>query len=401
MLCHNGNMNQINPFLIESEKRYSLPVKVWADNVEESAKDQIGHLSQLPFAFHHIAIMPDVHMGYGMPIGGVMATDGVVIPNAVGVDIGCGMCAVETSLTSITVDDLKEIMGEIRKAVPVGFSHHKEAQDVSLMPPISTFPEMPIVNREYNSALKQVGTLGGGNHFIEIQRGSDNHIWIMIHSGSRNLGKQVADHYNKIAVGLNNEWLSCVPKEWQLAFLPIDNALGIEYLGEMNYCVKFALANRKLMMDVICGIFYSKTGCDFKPMINIAHNYATMENHFGRNVMVHRKGATLAREGTIGIIPGSMGSKSYIVSGKGNPDSFNSCSHGAGRKMSRTQAQRELSLEAEIETLDKQGIVHGVRNAKDLDEATGAYKSIDEVMANQADLVNIMVELTPLGVIKG
>jgi tRNA-splicing ligase RtcB len=393
-------MKQINPVLIES-KKYSFPVRVWADFVEDSAMVQINNLAQLPFAFHHVAIMPDVHMGYGMPIGGILATDMVVIPNAVGVDIGCGMCAVETSLVSITKDDLKEIMGEIRKAVPVGFSHHEKQQDLSLMPTVGEFPEMPIVTRQYESATKQIGTLGGGNHFIEIQRGSDGHIWIMIHSGSRNLGKQVADYYNKAAVELNTEWLSPVPKEWQLAFLPIESAVGIEYLAEMNYCVNFALANRKLMMDVICGIFYTKTGCNFKPMINIAHNYATMENHFGRNVMIHRKGATLAREGTIGIIPGSMGSKSYIVRGKGNPDSFCSCSHGAGRKMSRTAAQKELSLENEISNLDSQGIVHGLRNVKDLDEATGAYKDIDSVMANQSDLVDIMVELKPLGVIKG
>jgi len=394
-------MNQINPFLIEQEKRYSLPVKIWTEYVEDSAKEQIENLSKLPFAFHHIAIMPDVHMGYGMPIGGVLATDGVVVPNAVGVDIGCGMCAVETSLTDIDLDLLKEIMGEIRKAVPVGFTHHTIEQDQSLMPKINEYLEMPIVRREYKSALKQIGTLGGGNHFIEIQRGSDSHVWIMIHSGSRNIGKQVADYYNKKAVSLNAEWMSPVPREWQLSFLPLDNSIGTEYMAEMNYCVEFALANRKLMMDVICGIFYKFTGCDFKPAINIAHNYATLENHFGRNVLVHRKGATLAREGIVGIIPGSMGSKSYIVRGLGNPNSFMSCSHGAGRKMSRTAAQKELSLENEIDILNKQGIVHGIRNIKDLDEATGAYKSIDEVMKNQSDLVDVLVELTPMGVIKG
>jgi tRNA-splicing ligase RtcB len=394
-------MKQINPFIIECENRYSLPVKMWTNEVEESAMGQIQNLSKLPFAFHHVAIMPDVHMGYGMPIGGVLATEGVVIPNAVGVDIGCGMCAVETSLASITIDDLKKIVGEIRKAVPVGFSHHQKAQDESLMPAIDGYAEMPIIEREYASATKQIGTLGGGNHFIEIQKGSDGHIWTMIHSGSRNIGKQVADYYNKKAAVVNAEWLSLVPKEWQLAFLPIENAIGQEYLAEMDYCVKFALANRKLMMDAICGIFYQQTGCDFKPAINIAHNYAAMENHFGKNVMIHRKGATLARQGTVGIIPGSMGSKSYIVCGKGNPESFMSCSHGAGRKMSRTQAIRELSLNGEIEVLEKQGIIHGIRNEKDLDEATGAYKDICEVMANQAELVDITVELSPLAVIKG
>ena len=281
-------MKQINPFLIENKERYSLPVKLWAADVEESATEQIRNLSMFPFAFHHIAIMPDVHMGYGMPIGGVMATEGVVIPNAVGVDIGCGMCALETSLASLCVADMKEIMGEIRKAVPVGFSHHQKSQDESLMPRVTEHMEMKIVSREYGSATKQIGTLGGGNHFIEIQNGSDGHIWIMIHSGSRNIGKQVADYYNKLAVSMNDRWKSVVPKEWQLAFLPVDGLDGQEYLSEMNYCVEFALANRKLMMDTICGIFYRKTGCDFRQEINIAHNYATMENHFGKNVMVRK-----------------------------------------------------------------------------------------------------------------
>jgi tRNA-splicing ligase RtcB len=394
-------MKQINPTLIEQEKRYTLPVKMWTDYVEESAMEQIENLSRLPFAFHHIAIMPDVHMGYGMPIGGVFASGDVVIPNAVGVDIGCGMCAVETSLASLNIDDLKKIMGEIRNVVPVGFSHQEKSQDKNLMPIMEYEGADLIVSRQYNSAIKQIGTLGGGNHFIEIQRGSDGHIWIMIHSGSRNLGKQVADYYNKLAVQLNERWKSPVPKSWQLAFFPLDSYEGNLYLNEMNYCVEFSLANRKLMMDRICEIFQEQTGCDFKPMINIAHNYAAMENHFGYNVMIHRKGATLAREGTIGIIPGSMGSKSYIVRGKGNVDSFTSCSHGAGRKMSRTAAQKELSFEGEIEILENQGIVHGLRNVKDLDEATGAYKNIDEVMANQSELVDIVVELFPLGVIKG
>jgi tRNA-splicing ligase RtcB len=393
-------MKQINPTLIEQEGRYTLPVKMWTDYVEDSAMEQIENLSRLPFAFHHIAIMPDVHMGYGMPIGGVFASSDVVIPNAVGVDIGCGMCAVETSLASLDIDDLKKIMGEIRKVVPVGFSHQQENQDGRLMP-IRGSDFGNVVAREYVSSLKQIGTLGGGNHFIEIQRGSDGHIWIMIHSGSRNIGKQVADYYNKLAVTLNERWKSPVPKLWQLAFFPLESDEGQEYLDEMNYCVGFALANRKLMMDRICEIFQAQTDCDFKPMINIAHNYAAMENHFGHNVMIHRKGATLAREGTIGIIPGSMGSKSYIVQGRGNADSFTSCSHGAGRKMSRTAAQKELSFEGEIEILENQGIVHGLRNVKDLDEATGAYKNIDEVMANQSELVDIVVELFPLGVIKG
>jgi len=372
-------------------------VKTWADEIEDSAMVQIEHLARLPIAFHHIAIMPDVHAGYGMPIGGVLATEGVIIPNAVGVDIGCGMCAVKTSLTEISTEDLKMVMGKIRETVPVGFSHHKEKQEEVLMP---ANPPSGVVEEQYQNALTQIGTLGGGNHFIEIQKGSDGHIWVMIHSGSRNIGKQTADAFNKIAIALNEKWHSTLPKEWELAFLPLDSDEGKAYIESMNYCVEFALANRKLMMDRILEIFY-QDGILFDPMINIAHNYASMENHFGRNVMVHRKGATLAREGTIGIIPGSQGTKSYIVRGKGNKDSFESCSHGAGRKMGRKEAERTLDLEAEKKLLDDQGIIHAIRGKGDLDEAPGAYKDISIVMKNQEDLVEILVELTPLGVIKG
>lgn len=383
------------------------PIKMWLNEIEDGALEQAKNLANLPFTFKHVAVMPDSHQGYGMPIGGVLATKGVIIPNAVGVDIGCGMCAVKTSLTDIDKDTLKKIMGEIREVVPVGFNHQKEAQNERLMPALSVSGERPnfnidgVCHKEYNKALYSLGTLGGGNHFIEIQKGSDGHIWIMIHSGSRNLGKTVADHYNKLAVELNEKWHTSIPKKWELAFLPIDSDEGKAYIMEMNYCVEFALANRKLMMDRITDIFLHLMGTlELEPMINIAHNYARMENHFGSNVMVHRKGATLATQDTIGIIPGSQGTKSYIVKGKGNADSFNSCSHGAGRLLSRTKAQDELSLEDEIKRLDDIGVIHGMRNKSDLDEAASAYKPIDEVMANQSDLVEILVELTPLAVIK-
>ena len=384
--------------VITTEK---LPIKMWLEEIEDGALAQIKNLANLPFAFKHIAIMPDSHQGYGMPIGGVLATKGVIIPNAVGVDIGCGMCAVKTSLTELDKETLKNIMGEIRKVIPVGFNKHNEKQDESLMPEAPDI--LPVIcSREYNNALKSLGTLGGGNHFIEIQKGNDGYIWIMIHSGSRNLGKQVADHYNKIAEKLNEKWFSSVDKKQELAFLPLDSDEGKSYIREMNYCVDFALANRSLMMDRIIEIFSKlPKPIVFEKTINIAHNYATMENHFGENVMVHRKGATLASEKTIGIIPGSQGTKSYIVKGKGNAESFNSCSHGAGRKMGRGQAQKDLNLEDEVKKLDDMGVIHAIRGDKDLDEAPGAYKDIDIVMKNQKDLVDVLVELTPLGVIKG
>lgn len=384
--------------VISTEK---LPIKMWLEEIEDGAMAQIKNLANLPFAFKHIAIMPDSHQGYGMPIGGVLATKGVIIPNAVGVDIGCGMCAVKTSLTEIDTKTLKKIMGEIRDVIPVGFNHQKERQDEILMPNISTLND-GICESKYESALKQIGTLGGGNHFIEIQKGSDGHIWIMIHSGSRNLGKQVADYYNKLAIELNKKWFSSVDVKQELAFLPIDSEEGQNYIKEMNYCIEFALSNRLLMMNRIEDIFTKELGVVvYEPIINIAHNYARMENHFGENVMIHRKGATLADKNTIGIIPGSQGTKSYIVKGKGNIDSFNSCSHGAGRKMGRNEAEKTLNLEDEIKMLDDQGIIHAIIGQKDLDEAPGAYKDIKDVMKNQKDLVEILVELTPLGVIKG
>lgn len=380
-----------------------LPIKFWLDDIEEGALEQAKNLAELPFAFSHIAIMPDSHQGYGMPIGGVMSTKGYIVPNAVGVDIGCGMCVIKTTLNSLDVDTLKTIMGEIRKRIPVGFNHQKEIQDEKLMPMQREYfsgADYPIVAEQYKSALYQIGTLGGGNHFIEIQKGSDGFVWAMIHSGSRNFGLKVAEYYNHMAIELNQKYFSQITKEKELAFLDMEDE-GKQYFDEMKYCVEFALANRKLMMNRIEEIFYDITKCGFDPMINIAHNYAAMEHHFGQDVLVHRKGATLAREDTIGIIPGSQGTKSYIVKGKGNPESFNSCSHGAGRKMGRKEAQRTLNIDAEKKILDDQGIIHAIRCVKDLDEAPGAYKDIDVVMENQKDLVDIVVELKPLAVIKG
>lgn len=382
--------------VITSEKK---PIKLWLHDMEAGALEQAQNLANLPFVFKHVAIMPDSHQGYGMPIGGVLATRGVIIPNAVGVDIGCGMCAVKSNLKRLAVTDLKTIVEKIKERIPVGFNWHTEPQSEDLMPALHE-TNNPIAAREYEKALLQLGTLGGGNHFIEIQKGSDGFIWVMIHSGSRNIGKQVADYYNKAAVALNEQWCSAVPKEWRLAFLPMNSKEGKLYRSEMQYCVDFALANRKHMMSQVIDIFYNMAlDIEFDDMINIAHNYAAMENHYKSNVMVHRKGATQANSGQLGIIPGSQGTKSYIVKGKGNPESFRSCSHGAGRVMGRKQAIRELKLEDELERMGD--VIHSIASESDLDEAPSAYKDIDTVMANQKDLVDIVVELTPLAVVKG
>ena len=393
--------------VITTEK---LPIKMWLQDIEDGAMEQVKNLANLPFAFHHIAIMPDSHQGYGMPIGGVLATKDVVIPHAVGVDIGCGMCAVKTSLTKISQDQLKKIMGEIRKQIPVGFKHHETKQDISLMPNdgLNSWEELPICGQEFENALTQIGTLGGGNHFIEIQKGTDGHIWIMLHSGSRNLGYKVAEYYDNLATALNKKWYSNIDKSIKLAFLPVDSEEGQAYIREMQYCVDFALANRKLMMSRIIDIFKKVINIDTSflcdtgngdSIVNIAHNYASLENHYGKNVWVHRKGATLARKGTIGIIPGSMGTSSYIVEGLGNKESFESCSHGAGRKMGRRQAIQNLNLEEEQNKM--KGILGKPRNKEDLQEAPGAYKNIIDVIDNEKDLIKVLVGLKPLAVIKG
>lgn len=393
----------------------NVPIFSWINpnEIEESAIIQLKNCASLPFAFHHVAVMPDVHAGMGIAIGTVLATKNVIVPNAVGVDIGCGMIFQRTNLKNLSVDCIKQIMDAIREVIPLGFEHHKEKQDNNLMPfsqydyKSSEFKKMyPIVSRQYNKALYSLATLGGGNHFWELQKDSNGFICIMIHSGSRNLGKQVADYYNDIAKTINRKWYSSIPEEYNLAFLPVECEEGKSYIREMNYCVDFAYANRKLMMDRTIKIIFNivnseKLSILNGDIINIAHNYAKWEHHFGKNVIVHRKGATLATKDTIGIIPGSLGSHSYIVQGLGNPESFYSCSHGAGRKMGRNVAKKTLNLEEEIKILNDQGIIHGIRTEENLDEATGSYKNIEDVMNSQKDLVNIIDTLTPIASIKG
>jgi len=394
--------------MIKTVTTEKLPIRLWLHDIEPGAMQQAKNLANLPFAHSHIAIMPDAHEGYGMPIGGVLATKDHIIPNAVGVDIGCGMTAMRTSLREMDTGKLKSIMSSIRAIIPLGFNHHKHRQDESCMPELpverkEAREKMPVVAREYDNALYQIGTLGGGNHFIEIQQDKDGFIWLMIHSGSRNIGKQVADHYNKLASRLNEEWKTRVPRSWQLAYLPVDQEEGQKYIREMQYCVDFAYANRQMMMsrimDVVNGMYHGDVS--FEPAVNIAHNFASEEVHHGQRVWVHRKGATQARKGQTGIIPGSQGTQSYIVRGLGNPDSFESCSHGAGRVMGRKEAIRSLDLKEVIQRLDKKNIIHSIRSQRDLDEAPDAYKDIATVMQNQSDLVEVMVELNPLAVIKG
>ncbi len=388
--------------------KLSENILCWCNNPETGATKQAENISRHPCLIGNVCLMPDTHEGYGMPIGGVVALKNAVCPNMVGVDIGCGMLAVKTSLTDISQEELKSILGGskefkggIKSNIPVGFDHHKKEQEHPIFND-DRWELSTICKEELNSAKKQLGTLGGGNHFIEIQKGDDNHIWFMIHSGSRNLGYKVANHYNKIAENLCTLWKQNEVVKNELAFLPKGVKEFDDYMLEMGLCLDFAYSNRQKMSEIIKNEFIRVfPDISFIEEINIHHNYASLEHHYSQDIYVHRKGATLARENTIGVIPGSQGTSSYIVQGKGNKVSLCSCSHGAGRKMSRKKAQETLDLKKEQEMLDNQGILHSLRSKQSLDEAASAYKDIDVVMEEQKDLVDILVKLRPLAVVKG
>ncbi len=384
----------------------TVDINSWVgEGLDEKTLKQAKNLAKLPFIHRHVSLMPDAHMGYGMPIGGVIGTKGVVIPNAVGVDIGCGMAAIKSTLVHIDQYPLRKIMGRIRDTVPVGFKKHTEKCSLDLMPQwvFSHKEELyPVVSTQFDNARKSLGTLGGGNHFIEIQRGTDGGIWVMVHSGSRNLGLQVANFYNNKAKDLNKRWYSDIAEKAELNFLPLNSEEGDDYIREMQYCIDFAEANRRLILKRIEEAFKAEVDdVEFYQRIDVSHNYARMENHMGKNIMIHRKGAISAKSREIGIIPSSQGTPSYITLGKGEILSFQSSSHGAGRRLGRKQAQKELNLEEEKARLEGQGIIHSVRTENDLDEATGAYKDIDKVMENQQDLVTIIETLQPIANIKG
>jgi len=386
-------------YKIETE---GLDILSWCEDIEDSALQQAKNLAMLPFAERHIALMPDCHAGYGMPIGGVLAARDVIVPNAVGVDIGCGVIACKTTIKDISDGDIKRAMSIIRKKIPVGFNHHEEDQEWD---GFYDAPDCYIVNKELGSARKQLGTLGGGNHFIEIQRGEDGCIWVMIHSGSRNIGLKIAKWYSELADAMCKKWHSAIPtfnKQDSLAFFPVSSSEGNEYLECMDFALYFASQNRRLMMDR-CIESLIETDLEFATgeYLESVHNFAEFGWVNGDDCWVHRKGATSAFTDMIAIIPGSQGTASYIARGLGNCKSFFSCSHGAGRKMSRAKARAILSLEEEKKKLDDLGIIHAIRTQKDLDEAPSAYKDIDEVMAAQSDLVEVVEKLIPIAVIKG
>lgn len=388
-----------------------IPILSWCKDVEKTAFTQTLNLSLHTQLFHHVAIMADCHPGYGMPIGGVIACVNAVIPYAVGVDIGCGMVAVrtDTAVESISKADLRSIVDKTGKNVPTGEGHsHRLPQEWE------HFNRLPgwLDKRGRDLAGRSLGSLGGGNHFMELQEGDDGFIWLMTHSGSRNIGYRIANHHHRIAVKYCRKHGEVLPTQ-DLSFLPVNSSEGKAYTKDMKFALDYALENRKRLMESLKTIYAGVvTGARFCDHVNIHHNYAALENHFGRDVWVHRKGATSANKDETGIIPGSMGTHSYIVRGLGNPDSFCSCSHGAGRVMGRREASRKLTL-SRCDASMKDVVFSGWKKYSgfgkrkkgaprlDLSEAPDAYKDIEEVMEAQLDLVEPLVRLKPLGVVKG
>ncbi len=391
-------------FPVIYNKDVKVPIYAWLpiEKIEPDAFKQAKNLANLPFAFHHVAIMPDTHVGFGMPIGAILATKGVVIPNAVGVDIGCGMRALKTNLSKDQVKRrLDDLLYAILNAVPTGFEWYPSAQKHKIF---SSVPDIQVVKKALKRAKKQLGTLGSGNHFIEIQYDTDGLVWVMLHSGSRNLGKRIADFYYRKAreFTLASKYAPGYPS-LELAFLPLDSQLGQEYWEAMEFAMAYAKANRETMMNTIKSVFHRLfPGVDFKLEIDVHHNYASIEKHFGETVVVHRKGATYAGKGSWGIIPGSMGTKSYIVKGKGAKKSFMSCSHGAGRVMGRKEALRKIPKDKVLADMERLGIKIAKKKLYDIaEESRFVYKDIDEVIRYQRDLVDVAYVLYPMGVVKG
>lgn len=392
------------------------PIKIWTNDVEDAALVQLKNLARLPFiAKNGVAAMPDVHAGYGSTVGSVIATNKAIIPAAVGVDIGCGMNAVRLSLKASDLpDDLKAIRHAIERDIPLGKGGvHKREDLISLNGGLIEKPSKRAYHaisegvfagngwdKAMHKASSQLGTLGSGNHFIEICLDENQDVWIMLHSGSRGIGNMIGSYFIEKAKGLMEKYFVTLP-DADLAFLPENTEDFDDYVEAVQWAQDYAMENRRHMMSAVLNVMHRLIEKPFEitqEAINCHHNYVERENHFGENLWVTRKGAIRARKGDLGIIPGSMGQRSYIVRGKGNPQSYCSCSHGAGRSMSRAQARRSFT----VEDLRKQ--TEGVECRKDseiLDEIPGAYKDIDVVMANQTDLVEVLHQLKQVLCVKG
>ncbi len=393
-----------------------VPIKAWTQGVpfEAEAEAQLRKVAEMPFVHKWVAVMPDVHSGIGATVGSVIASKGAIIPAAVGVDIGCGMMAVQTSLRAVDLpDSLRAVRSAIESAVPHGRTDDGGKNDRGAWHDVparvgSAWAELeaeykPIVEKfpkiGRGATLSQLGTLGTGNHFIELCLDEEDRVWIMLHSGSRGLGNRIGSFFIELAKRDMRTWLINLPHQ-DLAYLPEGTEHFYDYWKAVSFAQKFAAKNRELMMAAVVDAITAELP-DFaltNVAVNCHHNYVSREHHFGADVLVTRKGAVRAREGELGIIPGSMGAKSFIVRGKGNPESFCSCSHGAGRKMSRTAAKKVFTLE------DHAKATAGVECRKDeavIDETPGAYKAIEDVMHAQRDLVDIAFTLRQVVCVKG
>ncbi len=386
----------------------SRPIKIWTEDIEVEALTQLKNLARLPFiASNGVACMPDVHAGIGSTVGTVIATDKAVIPAAVGVDIGCGMNAVRLSLKASDLpESLKSIRDQIERDVPLGAGGaHDHTTDIGL---ISAEIQRTVVDPLFGGNLDkflvkastQMGSLGSGNHFIELCVDENQDVWIMLHSGSRGIGNMIGKHYIEKAKR-NMEMFFITLPDGDLAYLPENTDDFNDYMAAVEWAQGYALENRARMMTKVIAALRRHIPVEFtitQEAINCHHNYVARESHFGKNLWVTRKGAIRAREGDLGIIPGSMGQRSYIVRGKGDLQSYCSCSHGAGRKMSRTEARRRFTLTDLVEQ------TQGVECRKDdavLDEIPGSYKDIDVVMSNQTDLVDVVHVLKQILCVKG
>ena len=387
-----------------------VPVKIFTDDIEAEAYEQLSNIAQLPFIHSHVAAMPDVHMGIGATVGSVIPTKGAIVPAAVGVDIGCGMNAVRLSITAEQLpDNLKGLRSAIEAAVPVGFDMHKnDVAQRSTIKPLNTRLEKILdkhrkltnpKKKPYQTWVRQLGTLGGGNHFIELCLDENGWVWIMLHSGSRGIGNMIGRYFIELARKDMERQQVRLPDR-DLAYFTEGTEHFDDYVEAVQWAQDYAMINRREMMRLIIDAL-KKYLPHFeleKEAINCHHNYVTVENHYGEEVYITRKGAIKAGEGDYGIIPGSMGARSYIVRGKGNPASFNSCAHGAGRRMSRMKAKKTFN------TRDMEEQTMGIECRKDkgvIDEIPGAYKDIDTVMENQSDLVEIVHTLKQIVCVKG
>ncbi|MFQ5581997.1 MAG: RtcB family protein [Mariprofundaceae bacterium] len=392
------------PVRMTLEASDARPVKVWTDDIDEPTQQQLRNVASLPFIHHHIAAMPDVHLGLGATIGAVIPTVDAIVPAAVGVDIGCGMVAVRTSLTARDLpDNLKAVRSGIESRVPVGFAGHAR-NDVRFNAVRKLERRVRAFAEQYPSLVTdkwmlQIGTLGGGNHFIEVCVDEAQRVWVMLHSGSRGFGNRIGQHFIGLAKQeMQREHIHLPDRN--LAYLREGSELFSDYVQAVELAQDYARINRGEMLELIVEAMRMHLP-PFKlteEAINCHHNYVARERHFGREVWLTRKGAIRAQKGDLGIVPGSMGASSYIVRGRGNAESFCSCAHGAGRRMSRHQAKRTFSLE------DMQQQTTGVECRKDkgvIDEIPAAYKDINAVMANQSDLVEVVHTLKQLLCVKG